>query len=156
MKSSLYAATMSRVYSEALAHYASHGHFLSDDLLRWEQELRKVSHRSYTEASLATPAGSDSIFDEREHDPSSEWKMVGAILEATPESGIVLEVRNAFNQGDELEILPFRGEVLKLKAIEIMDLQRRPVARTKPTTLVRLPFIPGVLPQQLIRQQAST
>lgn len=153
MKSHLYAGTMSKVYSEALRYYKDHGNFLSDDLLRWEKELSKVSHRAYTEASLVEPAGEDSIFNERENHSANEWKMVGTVLKASPEAGIVIEVRNAFNQGDELEVLPFKGEPIVVKATEIMDLIRRPVARTKPTTLVRLPFIAGVGSSQLVRQK---
>jgi U32 family peptidase len=152
MKSPLYTGTMSKVYSEALAFFKEHGHFLSEDLLMWEQELGKVSHRSYTEASLVSPAGAESIFNERENSKDSDWQMVGAVIEADPKTGLVLEVRNAFNQGDELEILPFRGAPIKVVATEIMDLGMRPVLRTKPSTLVRLPYIEGVKAYFLIRQ----
>jgi putative protease len=154
MKSHLYAGTMSKVYSEALRYYEKHGDFLSDDLIRWEKELSKVSHRAYTEASLIEPAGVDSIFNEREDHNKNEWKMVGTVIKATPEAGTVIEVRNAFNQGDELEVLPFQGEPIILAATEIMDLIRRPVPRTKPTTIVRLPFIPGIGASQLVRQKS--
>lgn len=155
MKSLLYAGTMSKVYSEALSYYAEHGHFLSDDMLHWEAELSKVAHRSYTEAGLMDKAGPGSIFNERENDPSAEWQMVGSVLEASEKGGIVMEVRNAFNQGDELEIVPFRGPAIVLTADEMMDLAMRPVLRTKPSTLVRLPFHEKVMPQYLIRQKGK-
>ena len=154
MKSHLYAGTMSKVYSEALRFYEEHGDFLSDDLIRWEKELSKVSHRAYTEASLSAPAGADSIFNEREDHNKNEWKMVGTVINANPESGTVIEVRNAFNQGDELEVIPFRGEPIIVRATEIMDLNRKPLSRTKPTTIVRLPFIPGIGASQLVRQKS--
>ena len=155
MKSHLYAGTMSKVYSEALKYYAIHGNFLSDDLLLWENELSKVSHRSYTKASLMEPAGSDSIFNERENTSDSEWQMVGSVMEANPKAGIVLEVRNAFNQGDELEIIPFEGPAIVLKTNEIMDIGMKPVLRTRPSTLVRLPYIENVKAYHLIRQRVS-
>jgi putative protease len=154
MKSHLYAGTMSKVYSEALRYYEKHGDFLSENLIRWEKELSKVSHRAYTEASLVEPAGVDSIFNERENHSANEWKMVGTVIKATPEAGIVIEVKNAFNQGDTLEILPFQGEPIAVHATEIMDLARRPVPRTKPTTIVRLPFAAGVGSSQLVRQKS--
>lgn len=153
MKSHLYAGTMSKVYSEALRYFEEHGDFLSEDLIRWEKELSKVSHRAYTEANLSEPAGADSIFNERENFSGGEWKMVGTVINANPKSGTVIEVRNAFNQGEELEILPFRGEPIVVVASEIMDLNRKTLARTKPTTIVRLPFIPGIGPSQLVRQK---
>lgn len=155
MKSHLYAGTMSKVYSEALKFYAQHGHFLSDDLIRWEEELGKVSHRTYTQASLVEKAGADSIFNERENASDGEWQMVGSVVDATPKAGIVIEVRNAFNQGDELEIIPFTGSVIKVVAAEIMDLAMKPITRTRPTTLIRLPYVEGVQSMHLVRQRVK-
>ncbi|MGE3610180.1 MAG: U32 family peptidase [Bacteriovoracaceae bacterium] len=152
MKSNLYAGTMSKVYSEALNFYKEHGHFYSDSLLEWEAELNKVSHRAYTEAALVEKAGADSIFNEREN-VESEWQLVGTVVEASLKSGIIIEVRNAFNQGDKLEIVPFKGSAREVVAHEIMDLSMRPVQRTKPTTLVRLPYIEGIEAFNLVRQQ---
>lgn len=151
MKSHLYAGTMSKVYSEALEYYGQHGNFLSEDLLSWEEELSKVSHRDYTEASLVEKAGADSIYNERENKSESEWQMVGSVIEASPRAGIVLEVRNAFNQGDELEFIPFRGPAIKMSANEIMDIAMRAVTRTRPSTLARLPYVEGIGPHHLIR-----
>lgn len=154
MKSHLYAGTMSKIYSEALRFYAEHGHFLSDDLVRWEAELGKVSHRAYTAASLVEKAGPDSILNEREN-VETEWQMVGSVVDASPKAGIVIEVRNAFNQGDELEIIPFIGPAISVRATEIMDLAMKPITRTKPTTLVRLPYASGVQGMHLIRQKVK-
>lgn len=155
MKSPLYAGTMSKVYSEALSYYREHGDLLSEDLVKWEKELSKVSHRAYTEASLEGPATADSIFNERENNSDAEWQMVGTVIEASPASGIVIEVRNAFNQGDELEILPFRGEAKVIRVTEMMDLRKNPVKRTRPSTLVRLSFMEGVKSSQLVRMKVK-
>ncbi len=154
MKSHLYAGTMSKVYTEALAYYREHGNFLSDDLLYWESELKKVSHRAYTNASLVEAAGTDSIFNEREN-TETEWQMAGTVIEASPKSGIVIEVRNAFNQGDELEILPFKGQAITIVAREITDIMMKPVARTRPSTLIKLPYQNGVESLHLIRQKVK-
>jgi putative protease len=155
MKSHLYAGTMSKVYSEALAYYREHGNFLSEDLIHWESELSKVSHRAYTQASLIEKAGEESIFNERENSSDSEWQMVGKVLEANPKSGIVIEVRNAFNQGDLIEILPFKGPAISIWANEITDIMLRPVQRTKPSTLIKLPFMKGVEAFHLVRQKVK-
>ncbi len=155
MKSHLYAGTMSKVYSEALNFFAENGHFLSDKLLEWESELSKVSHRTYTQASLVDKAGADSIFNERENASDGDWQMVGTVVDANPKFGIVIEVRNAFNQGDELEILPLKGPAIKVVANEIMDLQMKAIQRTKPTTLVRLPFVENVSSMLLVRQKVK-
>lgn len=154
MKSPLYAGTMSKVYSEALNFYREHGHFLSDDLLKWEAELAKVSHRDYTEASLKDKAGPDSIFNERENAKENEWKMIGTVIEASPETGLILEVRNAFNIGDTLEFLPFKGGSKSHQVQSMIDLAGRDIQRTKPSTLIKLPFIPEIQGQNLVRLKA--
>jgi U32 family peptidase len=155
MKSHLYAGSMSKVYSEALEFYQQHGHFLSEDLISWEEELSKVSHRAYTEASLREKAAADSIFNERENTADTDWQMVGTVIEVSPQAGIIMEVRNAFNQGDELEFIPFRGAAIKVRVHEMMDLCLRPVVRTRPSTLVRLPYNENIKPYYLIRQKGK-
>ncbi len=155
MKSHLYAGTMSKVYSEALKFYAKHGHFLSDDLDIWEAELKKVSHRAYTQANLIEKAGPDSIFNERENSSEGDWQMVGSVVEAGHKSGVVIEVRNAFNQGDFLEVIPFVGPSITISAQEIMDISMKPVLRTRPSTLVRLPYVEGVKAMHLVRQRVK-
>lgn len=155
MKSNLYAGTMSKVYKEALNFYQENGHFLSDKLLMWEAELAKVSHRDYTKASLVEKAGEDSIYNERENSADNEWKSIGHVVEASPKAGIIIEVRNAFNQGDVLEIIPFKGDILKVTASEIMSMTMNPITRTKPSTLVKLPYVLGAEKFNLVRSQGG-
>lgn len=153
MKSHLYAGTMSKVYSQALAYYQEHGNFLSEKLVEWEAELSKVSHRAYTEASLVEPAGKDSIFNERENHTGNEWQMVGSVVEVSPGGGVIIEVRNAFNQGDYLEVIPFKGAPFTLNTLEIMDLSLNALTRTKPSTLVRLPYQENIEVHNLVRSK---
>ncbi len=153
MKSHLYAGTMSKVYAEALAFYRENGHFLSDKLIEWEEELKKVTHRTYASANLIEKANETTIFDEREHDKSGQYVMIGRIVEKIETQYLVLEVRNAFNQFDEIEILPFAGEVKKLRVDEIKMLNENEICRTKPSTLVKIPYIDGVESNNLVRRR---
>lgn len=155
MKSNLYAGTVSKVYADALRYYAQHGNFLSDDLLEWEKEIRKISHRDYTDASLINPAGADSIFNERESSTDNEYTIVGNIVEVQPDQFIIVEVKNAFNFGDELELLPFRGHAKKFKPAEILGLDQHPQLRTKPSTLIKLPYIAEANQWNIIRMQLT-
>lgn len=138
MKSHLYAATMSKVYSEALAYYQENGNFLSSDLENWDQELSKVTHRSYAQANLVTPADEKTIFNEREVNSEAEYIMVGRVFEVIKANTLVIEVRNAFNLGDELEVLPFKGPAVKLKVESIQSLSGCEYERTRPSTLVKI------------------
>lgn len=155
MKSHLYASTISKVYSEALTFYKEHGHFLSDKLEIWEAELKKFTHRSYAPANLMDRAGADTIFDEREFNSSADYVMVGRVVEVVPDNATVIEVRNAFNLGDTLEFLPFKGDCVSQKVEKIRTLTDQEIIRTKPTTLVKLDYIPNVSTNNVIRMQRS-
>jgi putative protease len=153
MKSHLYAGTISKVYREALDYYKEHGDFLSADLYAWEDELKKVTHRAYTEASLVEPAGSDSIFNEREVDSSNDYIMVGRVLDVIEDKQMILEVRNAFNEGDTIEILPFDGHAHSITLKDMRDIAGNHMVRTKPSTLIKLPYIKGVANNNIARMR---
>lgn len=152
MKSHLYAGTMSKVYSEALHYYKEHGHFLSGDLIDWDQELAKVTHRSYAAANLNNKADKSTIFNEREVSSDTDYKMVGRVVDVMKDDFIVVEVRNAFNIGDTIELLPFTGKVELIKIEHIEDLNSNVQERTKPSTLVKLPFIAGAETNNILRK----
>lgn len=154
MKSDLYAGTTSKVYAEALNFYRQNGHFLSDDLLAWEEELNKVVHRDYSQASLIKKADETSIFDEREHSGDTEYKVVGQVVESINDNSLVLHVRNAFNIGDMIEIMPAKGDITPLKIDWIKQVDDQEIQRSKPSTLVKVPFIEGNFVNSLVRMKS--
>ncbi|MFZ4713539.1 MAG: peptidase U32 family protein [Bacteriovoracaceae bacterium] len=155
MKSNLYAGTVSKVYAEALKYYRDNGNFLSNDLENWAQELTKISHRSYTNASLLSPADDSSIFNERESSSDHEYVVAGNIIEVKKNAFMILEVKNAFNIGDTLELLPFRGKALTLFVQEMTDMKMNSVTRTKPSTLVKLPYLAGAEQWNIVRRRVT-
>ena len=155
MKSHLYAGTMSKVYAEALKFYKDNAHFLSDKLLEWEEELKKVTHRNYAPVNLIEKAGTSTIFDESKDNNSVEFVMVGRVIESKENEHIIIEVRNAFNQFDEIEILPFEGEIKKVRVDEIRKLNNSQIERTKPTSLIKIPYIAQVKHNNLVRMKRS-
>ena len=152
MKSHLYAATMSKVYSEALRYYKENQNFYSDQLEQWDQELSKVTHRSYAPVNLIQKASDETIFNEREHDGSIQYAMIGRIVDVLKDEFIVVEVRNAFEPGDTIELLPFNGKVIKYKVEKITNLMDIETQRTKPSTLVKLPYFKGLEYNNIIRK----
>ena len=79
--------------------------------------------------------------------------MVGSVVEVSPGGGVIIEVRNAFNQGDYLEVIPFKGAPFTLNTLEIMDLSLNALTRTKPSTLVRLPYQENIEVHNLVRSK---
>ncbi|MGZ3806472.1 MAG: U32 family peptidase [Bacteriovorax sp.] len=150
-KSHHYAGTISKVYSEALRYYREHGHFLSSDMLLWEEELRKVSHRDYTTGSLAEYAGDDSIYNQREHD-DNEFVVSGIVLEAKLGEHLLVDVKSAFHPGDLLEVMPFTGRTSKLQVDFLKTLSGKDLEKSKPGSVVKVPYIPGAEKFNIIRK----
>jgi putative protease len=153
-KSHYYAGTVSKVYSEALAYYKKHGNFLSDDLLRWEEELRKISHRDYTTGSLDEHADESSIYNQRESD-DNEYVVSGVILEVKKDEHILLEVRSAFHPGETLEIMPFSGHTLMHKIDSVKTIADIEILKSKPGSVVKVPYIAGAERFNLIRKKVQ-
>lgn len=153
-KSHYYAATVSKVYSEALAYYKNHGNFLSADLIRWEAELRKISHRDYTSGSLDEHADASSIYNQRESD-DNEFVVSGVILEVIENKHILLEVRSAFTPGDTLEIMPFEGKTLFHQVNSIKTIANIDVPKSKPGSVVKVPYVAGAERFNIIRRKLA-
>jgi putative protease len=153
MKSHLYAGTISKTYSEALRYYKSSGDLLSDDLIKWDNELKKVTHRTYAQANLNNKAGEETIFNEREVAKANDYVLVGRIIDIVTDEAIIIEVRNAFNLNESIEILPFVGEAIEFNAVDIKSLKDDRIERTKPTTLVKIPYIKGVQRNNILRKR---
>lgn len=153
-KSHYYAGTVSKVYSEALRFYRTHGHFLSEDMIRWEEELRKISHRDYTTGSLDEYADETSIYNQRESD-DIDYVISGVVLEVKEKDHILMEVRSAFHPNDELEIMPFKGETISYKVDSITTISGVPVPKSKPGSVVKVPYIDGAERFNLIRKKVA-
>ncbi|MFG1483577.1 U32 family peptidase [Halobacteriovorax sp. HFRX-2_2] len=150
MKSPMYAGTISMVYSQALAYYKEHGNFLSDDLLKWEDELTKVTHRAYTQASLVEEADETSIYNDREHEDKT-YRAIGKVAQVVDNEFIVVDVRSAFELGESLEIMPFSNAHVDVKIDHISNLAGENFERTRPGALFKIPYVAGVEVNNLVR-----
>ena len=152
MKSAHYAGTVSKVYREAMDFYLENGHLITDQIYEWEKELRKISHREYTNASLISPAGDDSIYDEREHE-DKEYQVVGVVQESVENEFCLIEVRSAFSPGDTLELMPLKGKCVEQYLDFIKDFGDNQIEKTRPGTLVKVPWMKGAAPLNLVRRK---
>ena len=138
MKGHLYAATISSSYSRALNEYRKNKNISKNTLNELSDELNKISHRDYTTASLISPAGPDSVYQDREN-TEGDYVAVGLVVDSTPNECIVIEVKRAFNKNDVLEFMLFSGEVVEVQATEISNLNESVYyEKTNPGTLVKI------------------
>ncbi len=154
MKSNLYVATTVQAYSKALQWFKEEQHVSQQKLLELSAELEKISHRQYTEASLLTPAGPDSIYaySDRTGKHNSAYELTGTVLEVFPGEYITLLVQNPFNNQSILEILTFDGQMIMLPANDLKDVHHQPISVAQPNRLVLLPFVENIHPLNLARK----
>ena len=143
MKGPLYAATTTRVYREALDFWRERGSFDGARWERWLLELKKLHHRDATTASLLAPADASSIFDERDASPEA-WALAGVVLANTPDAGMILECRYGFTPGARVEVLRAGADFAEVSTAELKGADGRPLAKSKPSSLLRLPHVAGV------------
>lgn len=138
MKGHLYAATISVNYARALNEYRKNKKVSRETLLVLGEELKKISHRDYTTASLLTPAGPDSVYQDRENS-EGEYAAVGVVVDQVKNDSVVVEIKKAFLKGETLEFMLFNGEVLEVVANEIYNLnESETYEKTNPGTLVKI------------------
>ena len=153
MKGHLYAAAVAKSYSTAINEWKKSGTISKETISKGVEELTKISHRSYTDASLVAPAGDDSIFDEREQ-IEGQYVTVGFVEESVPGVHLVVDVKKTFLPSDKLELIPFEGKELELEPKEIFTLNLKDkISKTNPGTLVKIPFSGNASRFNLIRRK---
>ncbi len=152
MKGHLYAGTVTKVYAELLQLYKKDGAIAPAYKDRAKRDLRKVVHRDYCSGNLIGSADNSTIYDEREHDGAlNEYAVAGYVMDIVEDQHILIEVRKSFNRGDSLEIVPFKGESICLVADDIKNVLGVDLTRTKPSSLVKLPYLKNVEKWNLVR-----
>jgi U32 family peptidase len=154
MKAHHYAATVSKVYSEALSFYRKNGNLISEDIFKWEAELGKIGHRAYHSGSLDKLASVESIYDERDHE-ESEYRVAGVVLERVPGHYLLVQVKNPFYFGDELEVLPFEGNTITYRPSFLKNIKNEEIEKTKPGTLIKIPDCELANPFNIVRHRRA-
>ena len=152
MKSVNYVAGVVKVYREALDAYLADPENYTFNPAWWE-EISKVSHRSYTTGFLSGSPGVSGQHYEGEIYKRSRV-FVGLVRDYDHTSGLALvEQRNRFALGDEVEVLVPGGNNFSQKIIEIIDQEGCSVAAAPhPQQLVRVPFDRAVPEYAILRR----
>ena len=120
MKSVHYAATVSKVYREAIDKFLEEGDdwYVRDE---WYAELEKISHRPYTEAFAMEKPGEEA----QNYGKSSNTQthdFIGLVEGYNAEEGYAyMEQRNNFKVGEEVEFCQPHGPLVKHVITRITD-----------------------------------
>ncbi len=153
MKSALYVGGVTKAYRAAIDLLFSSPNLTEEQIVHFEQELDKSVHRDFCTGNLLNSAGLESVYDERVHNgEKSDYAIAGMVLEVSQETNqMFIEVKNSFNLGQTLELLPFQGENIAFQAEHILNLIGKSLERTKPSSVIALPLVAGAEAYNIIR-----
>lgn len=150
MKSELYVATTVQAYTAARdAAWLKQAGASPADLMR---ELNAMSHRDYTNGSLVTKAGPDSVYlHEDDHLPHSH-DLLGTLVEVT-DTHMALFTRNPLQRGEVIELLVPRQGVVYLETEAARDITGKPIDRVSSNRIIMLPKHPAAAVGLLMRKK---
>ncbi len=119
MKSEYYLATVVNAYRRALDSYYETGRDFKDNPL-FQNELKKTAHREYTIAYINGENNRTVNYDDSQS--KGTHKFIANVLEGNENSGYALvEMRNRFKVGDELEVLSPSESFNKIIKVEKLE-----------------------------------
>lgn len=110
MKTPFYVGTVIKAYRQAIDDYLKDPALYEKNRQSYEEEVAKASHRDYTTAFYyGKPDGNEQIYTSNTYIRGFDF--IGVVKEdSNVESGMTLiEQRNKFSVGDEIEIMPAVG-----------------------------------------------
>ncbi|MDD2496982.1 MAG: U32 family peptidase [Desulfitobacteriaceae bacterium] len=121
MKSAFYVASVVKVYREAIDTIFSDSEKFFQKLPGWQEELLKVSHRGYTTGFFHNkPSKEDQRYSASTY--IKNYDFIGVVIDYDSEKQeVLLEQRNRFFVGEEIEFLPPRRPFIKWSLDSIKD-----------------------------------
>lgn len=154
MKGALYAATITKVYREALDHYKNGGNFDDQILKEWERELKKVPHRDYAKANLLTKASTETILWDKDSE-LEDYVIIGEVQKVVKDQFILAEVKNSFLKGDTLEVVAIKGKPKEIYCSSVLNIFDEEIEKTRPSTLVKIPYQTEIQSGDVIRKRVN-
>jgi putative protease len=108
------------------------------------------------EGNLIIAADQGSTLDRGIFDDQPHFDFLGIVRKVELNRYVLLEVRTAFQEGDEIELVPFKGDGVRFKANALLNAVGSPISQARVTSLVRLPYIPGAQVGNIIRKLAQS
>lgn len=120
MKTALYVAVTARVYRRAIDDYLKDPELYKASLDFYREEIAKCTYREFTTGFyFGKPDSSAQIYDNNTY--VRNYIYLGTTEEVLPDGGIIIEQKNKFSVGDEIEILKPNCESEKVKVLGIND-----------------------------------
>ena len=136
VKSEYYVATVVKAYRDAIDDYFA-GKPFNPELL---EELKKISHRQYTKGFyFGKPDNTAQVYTTNSY--VRNYELIGTVVDYLKDTKeAVIEQRNRFFKGDEIEILMPDRPFLKLSVTKMINEDNEEIdVAPHPTMKVRIP-----------------
>ena len=126
MKSPLYVAMAVKAYRKALDDLNKDPALYKANLPLYKKWLDMASHRQETTGFyLGKPTQADQVYEDSQYLRSADF--VGVVLEPAGDSLFKVEQRGKFLRGDELMVVPAKGDPVPFKADPLYDEAMQPI-----------------------------
>ncbi|WMI82292.1 peptidase U32 family protein [Anaerotignum sp. MB30-C6] len=154
MKTPFYVGTVVKAYRQAIDDYLADPALYQEKLPYYMAEVSKASHRDYTDGFYyQKPDGNQQIYNSNTYIRGFDF--IGVVQEdSDPETGIaVVEQRNKFSVGDEIEVMPAKGDAFTMTVRNIWNEEGNPVnSAPHPQQILRIQFEKPVKKFDMLRK----
>lgn len=120
MKTALYVATVARTYRKALDDYARDPRIYYDNMEWYKSQIVCSAYRQFTTGFFyGRPDDTSQIYDNSTY--IKEYTYLGIVEECTGEGRCVIEQRNKFTVGEQIEIMKPDGRNVTAAVVSIQD-----------------------------------
>ena len=122
MKSEYYLATVVNAYRRAIDAYYAQGENYKENPL-FQEELKKTAHREFTTAYITGQNNRTVNYEDSQS--KGTCKFIASVLEGNCDKDYaVVEMRNRFKVGDQLEILSPTNSFNKIITVDLMETEK--------------------------------
>ncbi|MCR5083210.1 MAG: U32 family peptidase [Parasporobacterium sp.] len=126
MKTALYVATVTRTYRMAIDDYLKDEEYYKSRIDFYKEEIAKCTYRQYTTGFFfGKPNEETQIYDSNTY--IKEYTYLGMIEKVCDDGLYMIEQRNKFSVGDEIEIMKVDGSNLKVRVEAMYDEEMNPI-----------------------------
>ena len=126
MKTALYVAAVARTYRKAIDDFFESPEKYQENLEYYRQEIAKCTYRQFTTGFFFDKPKTDAqIYDNNVY--VKEYTYLGIVGSVTEDGYAVLEQRNKFSVGEEVEVMRKNGENILASVLEIKDAEGNPM-----------------------------
>ena len=157
MKTPFYVGTVVKAYRQAIDDYLTDPARYEQRLAYYLEEVSKASHREYTTAFYyGKPDGNQQVYTNNSY--IRDYDFIGMVQQDwDAKTGFaVVEQRNKFSVGDEIEVMPAQGEAFSMRVSEIRNAAGEAVeSAPHPQEILQVKFDRAVGQYDMLRKAAE-